>query len=396
MSAAAAAAGGSKKRKNQNGRAADDELPAPSRLHGVTIGRQEGDSAIRQASTSLDELAAATETARSRADDEIERLAEEIKQLFTANGGTVEPHKTSGQLQLNVGGTVFFISVQRLLHPKMKMTYLSTLLLHFTDQLPKDENNLPFLEMHPAYFRWLRDQLALLESPHLDEIAIHSPEADDPSYAEYHPLFMQHVVEEEEGEKGGDEADVDMADKEGSSGVEGGQKGDSSEEGQGEGGRANEPSAEDAFEKIEEYMNSYRRALAELQKQKEGMEAFLAAMRSFVKGDSSDEDTEVMTLTVENEQVSILRRSLAYFGPNHALVKRYNPDEWPDQEARQTSLRFQQLIVDFARRLSVMLAGRFVHSPVVAPHEKATLASSWECTASTRCRLSVGRRGRPL
>ena len=40
--------------------------------------------------------------------------------------------------------------------------------------------------------------------------------------------------------------------------------------------------------------------------------------------------------------------------------------QWPDQEAHQTSVEFLQLIV--------MPAGRFVHPPVVAPHEKAIFA----------------------
>ncbi|CEM02453.1 unnamed protein product [Vitrella brassicaformis CCMP3155] len=122
---------------------------------------------------------------------------------------------------------------------------------------------------------------------------------------------------------------------------------------------------------MEQCMRRYEGLLEGLRKQKEKMEAFLVAMRPFVKGDSSDEDTEVMTLGVSDEDVSVLRRTIALCGPDHVLVKRFDRTQWPDQEVRQTSLRLLQLIIDFARRLSVMPPSRFVHPPVVAPHEKA-------------------------
>jgi len=278
----------------------------------------------------VDTFSQITRTAKQLAEKEIEALAGSIKQLITDNGGTIEPQQKDGRMQLNVGGTVFSISVKRLLHRKMKTTYLSTLLLHFTDQLPKDENNLPFLEMHPAYFRWLRDELALLESPHLDEVAIHSPQSEDPSYSEYHSLFMQSLAGEIDVEEqpqamatsaaaaaagaaggGAEQADMDMAHA-------------NVQEGR-DGGSGDREGVDEAFEKIVQYMSSYWLVREELQRQKEKMEAVLTAMRPFVKGDSSEEDIAVMSLTVEDEQVSILRRNLAYLGPNHALVRRYNP-----------------------------------------------------------------------
>ncbi|CEL96004.1 unnamed protein product [Vitrella brassicaformis CCMP3155] len=378
MSAAAAAPAGSKKRKTTVGEAADDESVVPSRLHGVTSGREEVDAVVEQAAGCMDGLRGVFKTAAAAAEGEIEQLAAEIKQLFIANGGTVEPHKTSGKLKLNVGGTVMSIPVLALLHPKTKRTYLSTLLLHFIDALPKDANSLPFLEMHPPYFAWLSDQLELLQSPHLDEIAIHSPESEDPSYSEYHSLFITNKlggdIEIEEqprapgssaaasanGAGGGEQRDVEMAD---GSGQEGQREG-----GDGEGG------VKGVFRQIDEHMRRYESLLEGLQKQKEEMKAFVAAIRPFVKGDSSGEETGVMTLTVRDEDVSVLRRTIAPFGRNHALVKRYNPDEWPDQEARQASLKFLRLIVDFGRRLTVMPACRFVHPPVIAPHEKEMFA----------------------
>ncbi|CEM01623.1 unnamed protein product [Vitrella brassicaformis CCMP3155] len=371
-----------KKRKNNDGSAAGGEsIAAPSQLHSVTSGREEGDALVKEAANAVDGLGSATKTAMHQADGEIKALAASIKQLITANGGTIEPQQTEDRMQLNVGGTVMSIPMTGLLHPKMKLTYLSTLLLHFTDQLPKDTNNLPFLEAHPPYFRWLRDQLALLESRHLDEITLHSPEADDPSYAEYHSLFITKKLGGDiQGQRrapgasaaaaaaagggGGEQQDVEMADGNGGA-VEG--------EGEGRGEGRQGVGIDKAFERIERYMRTCRRVREGLQKQKEAMEAFLSAMRPFVKGPSSDEDIEVLTLTVYEDKVSVLRRTIAPLGASHALVKRYNPDEWPDQEARQTSLKFLQLIVDFARRLTVM-PGRFVHPPVVAPHEKEMFA----------------------
>ncbi|CEL92916.1 unnamed protein product [Vitrella brassicaformis CCMP3155] len=387
MSAASAAASGSsKKRKDNDGRAADDEAVLPSRLHGVTTGLEEGDLLVKAAATSVDTFSQITRTAKQLAEKEIEALSSEIKQLITANGGTIEPRRKDGRIRLNVGGTVMSIPVSALLHRKMKTTYLSTLLLHFTDQLPKDANQLPFLEMHPAYFKWLRDRLALLESPHLDEITIHSPEADDPSYAEHHSLFIEQKVggeiEIEEqpqalassaaaaasaaaGGGGAGQGDVEMADGNG-------KKDDGGD--QGAGGDGGGMGVEEAFRQIDECMSSYRRVLEALRAKKRRMEGFLTAMRPFVKGDSSDEDIELMTLSVSDEDVSVLRRTIAPLGPAHALVKRFDPTQWPDQEAHQTSFRFLQLIVDFARRLAVMPAGRFVHPPVVAPAEKAIFA----------------------
>ncbi|CEM01612.1 unnamed protein product [Vitrella brassicaformis CCMP3155] len=367
-----------KKRKNNDGAAGGESATAPSQLHSVTCGREEGDELLKEAAGYVDGLKEVFTTTASKADKELEQLAGEIKQLITDNGGTIEPQQTSGKMQLNVGGRVFEIAVTGLLHPKMKMTYLSTLLLHFNDQLPKDANQLPFLEMHAPYFKWLRDQLALLESRHLDEITLHSPEAGDPSYAEYHSLFITKKLGGDiQGQRWapgastaaaaaaaggrGEQQDVEMAD---GNGGEGGREGGGEGEGSGDG-----VGVDEAFEKTERYMSNYRRVREGLQKQKEVMEAFLSAMRPFVKGHSSNEDIEVLTLTVCGDKVSVLRRTIAPLGPDHALVKRYNPDEWPDQEAHQTSLKFLQLVVDFGRRL-VMPSGRFVHPPVVAPHEK--------------------------
>ncbi|CEL93597.1 unnamed protein product [Vitrella brassicaformis CCMP3155] len=326
----------------------------------------------------MDGLRGVLKTAAATAEGEIEQLAAEIKQMITANGGTMQPQQTSGKLKLNVGGTVFSISVHRLLQPKMKQTYLSTLLLHFADQLPKDANQLPFLEAHPPYFRWLRDELAQLEirdqlrlpeSPPADEIALPPLKADNPSYAEYHSLFMQKLgggIAFEEPPRaaaatavggGGEQRDVEMADGSG-------------REGEREGGKG----IDEALEKIEQYINNYRRVRQELREQKKAMEAFLAATRPFVKGESSSEDIEVMTLTVEEEDVSVLRRTVAPLGPSHALVKRFDRTQivGPDQEVRQ-SPKFLQLIVDFARRLTLMVmpAVRFVHPPVVAVNERA-------------------------
>ncbi|CEM02454.1 unnamed protein product [Vitrella brassicaformis CCMP3155] len=323
--------------------------PCEPQLQSLTCGREEGDLVLKEAAGCIGDLREMAKTATREAMGEMEQLAEEIKQLFVANGGSLQPRQTEDRLRLNVGGTVMSIPVSALLHPKMKQTYLSTLLLHFSDQLPKDANQLPFLEMHPAYFRWLRDQLALLESPHLDEISLHSPEADDPSYAEYHSLFMRTL--------GGA---IEIGNQPQSTGT--------AAEGGGEGG------AKRGFRQMEQCMRRYEGLLEGLRKQKEKMEAFLVAMRPFVKGDSSDEDTEVMTLSVSDEDVSVLRRTIALCGPDHVLVKRFDRTQWPDQEVRQTSLRFLQLVVDFGRRLSVMPAGRFVHPPVVAAHEKEMFA----------------------
>ncbi|CEM02452.1 unnamed protein product [Vitrella brassicaformis CCMP3155] len=187
------ASGGSRRRRSsdrQGGSApgaaasspdsSESVAPCEPQLQSLTCGSEEGDLVLKEAAGCIDDLREMAKTAMG----EMEQLGEEIKQLFVANGGSLQPRQTEDRLRLNVGGTVMSIPVSALLHPKMKQTYLATLLLHFIDALPKDANQLPFLEMHPAYFRWLRDQLALLESPHLDEISLHSPEADDPSYAE--------------------------------------------------------------------------------------------------------------------------------------------------------------------------------------------------------------------
>ncbi|CEM24775.1 unnamed protein product [Vitrella brassicaformis CCMP3155] len=378
--AAAAASGSSKKRKDNDSRAADDEAVVPSRLHGVTTGSEDADDLVKQAAGGVDAFRQITRTAAASAEKEIEVISSEIKQLITANGGTIEPQQKDGRMRLNVGGTVFSIPVKRLLLPKMKTTYLSTLLLHFTDQLPKDANQLPFLEMHPAYFKWLRDHLALLESPHLDEISLHSPEAADPSYAEYHRLFMRTLggaieigIEEQPQATGtsaaaaasaagggAEEANVEMADAGGGA--------------EGEGG--GNDSVEEAFRQIDECMSSYRRVLEALRAKKRHIEAFLTAMRPFVKGNSSDEDIELMTLTVFDDKVSVLRRTIAPLGPTHALVKRFDPTQWPDQEAHQASLRFLQLIVDFARRLYVMPANRSI-PPVPADSTIIQTADEW-------------------
>ncbi|CEL95623.1 unnamed protein product [Vitrella brassicaformis CCMP3155] len=373
MSAAAAGAGGTKKRKNDDSEVADESI-APFRLHGVITGREEGDVLVRDVAASIDGL----KQAAASAETAVEGLASEISQMILGNGGKLKVDKTSGNLRLNVGGTVIAMPIQRLLHPRMKLTYLSTLLLHFIDALPKDTNKLPYLEMHPPYFKWLRDQLALLESPHLNETPLLPPKSDDPSYAEYHSLFMQKLggdIEEQPQAPsasaaaaaaaggGGEQRDVEMADGSGGGGAGAGE-GEGGEEG------VSESAAEAAFREMEHYTKSYRRALAWLRKQKEGMAAFLTAMRPFVKGDSSGESDQVVTLTVCEDKVSVLRRTIAPLGPTHALVKRFDPTQWPDQDVHQTSLEFLQLTVDFARRLTVMPDGRFVHPPVVAPHEK--------------------------
>ncbi|CEL95978.1 unnamed protein product [Vitrella brassicaformis CCMP3155] len=267
----------------------DSAAPLESQLHSLTSGREEGDLVLKQAAGCMDDLREMAKTATTEAMGEMERLEEQIKHLFVANGGTLQPLQTEDRIRLNVGGTVMSIPLSALLHPKMKRTYLSTLLLHFIDALPKDTNDLPFLEAHPPYFKWLRDQLALLESPHLDEISLHSPEADDPSYAEYHSLFMQTL--------GGA---IEIGNQPQSTGT--------AANGGGEGG------AKRGFRQMEQCMRRYEGLLEGLRKQKKAMEAFLVAMRP-------------------------------------------------------------KLIVDFARRLTVVMPpGRFVHPPVVAPHEKAIFA----------------------
>ncbi|CEM01911.1 unnamed protein product [Vitrella brassicaformis CCMP3155] len=383
MSAAAAVADGRKKRKNHHNGVADESV-APSRLHGVTSGREDADVLLKEISGCMDGLRGAVKTAAAAAEGKTEKLAGEIKQMITSNGGTVYPQQTSGKLKLNVGGTVLSIPVSSLLQPKVKRTFLSTLLLHFTDALPKDTNKVPYLEMHPPYFRWLRNQLALLESPHISEIKLLPPKSDDPSHAEYHSLFMQKLGSdiEEQPQAPSTSAAAAAAAAAGGNGEmadAGGGGSDelillddsTSEEESDEGG---EGGAREAFREIDQYVRRYKGLVSALRKQKEKMEAFLSAMRPFVKGESSDEDVEVMTLSVNDEDVSVLRRTVAPLGAGHALVKRYDKDKWPDQDVHQTSDEFLQLIVDFARRLTCIPDGRFVHPPVVAQHDKEIFA----------------------
>ncbi|CEM18862.1 unnamed protein product [Vitrella brassicaformis CCMP3155] len=340
--AAAAASGASKKRKGIFGLPFDDEQPLPpSSLDGVTTSSVEGDRRLHAVQSSLERLLTEALAGWKAAENEAKRLAEEMHAMISEKGGPREPQQTSGTLTLNVGGTVFPVSRAALMRPSMVRNYLSVLLLRFEAALPHDAEKRPYLESCPAYFRWLLNELTFVERGREDAIELTAALQNDPSYAEYHALFMR-----EFGSGDGDSSgsgDVQM--------------------GEGEGQRQTDVAG--PFAAFDESRRLYERAYEALKAEKERTAAFLCAMEPFMKTDDSEED-EVLSVTILGERVSVMRRTLSPLGPtNSPLLNRFSPTYQLEPDVRQTSAEHLQRVVDFARRQAVMPAGQKVAPPVI-------------------------------
>ncbi|CEM17170.1 unnamed protein product [Vitrella brassicaformis CCMP3155] len=329
MAAAAAAGASTKKRKGAFGLPLDDEQPIPhSSLDRVTTGCIEADQLVCNAQSALEGMLSGFLAARTAAEGKLKTIAVEMHQMISEKGGTPEPQHTTGTLILSVGGTVFEVSRAALMRPSMVRKYLSVLLLRFEAALPRDAEKRPYLESCPAYFRWLLNELT-------DALQ------NDPSYAEYHTLFMREI-----GSSSGDDSngngDVQMGE----------------EERQGKGDIA------DLFKAFDESRRACERVYEALKAEKERMAAFLRAMEPFMKTDDSEED-EVLSVTIHGERVSVMRRTLSPLGHNNTLYSRFSPTYWIDRSVHQTSAEHLQRIVDFARRQAAMPAGQRVGPPAV-------------------------------
>ena len=140
-----------------------------------------------------------------------------MQAIIEDNGGRCDAGTADGAVRLNVGERVFSVSRRGLLHPSVHYRYLPFMLLHLEHQLPKDGQKKAYLEASPDYVQRFTDQLNILESRRITAIEMDEPEIGDPSYSEYHELFMRPIGEDQRQQQQGD-GDVQMGEGGGEAG----------------------------------------------------------------------------------------------------------------------------------------------------------------------------------
>ncbi|CEM17341.1 unnamed protein product [Vitrella brassicaformis CCMP3155] len=294
----------------------------------------------------------------TRARDGAKQLAEDIMASVAAKGGVWQPPETTGEVLVNAGGVVFPVSRRGLLMPLMRKRYISVLLMHFADGLPRDSSGHVYLEVSSAYFDAFLDALTLYETGRANTVTLHTSKAADPACAEYDSLFMREVgvfsPSEYQQQKRPDAVMANTGDD---------QPWDSA--------AALDEATQQYIDAAERWMRALSKPLKTLWRLKEDIKAFLAAMEHFMKT-PDDGDNALLSVTILGRQVVIMKSTLCRLGANHPLLTRFSdtPPNWPDRHIRQTPAKHFITTVEFARRIATMPKGQLIHPPLLDDSER--------------------------
>ncbi|CEM17321.1 unnamed protein product [Vitrella brassicaformis CCMP3155] len=290
--------------------------------------------------------------------DGAKQLAEEIMASVAAKGGVWQPPETTGEVLVNAGGVVFPVSRRGLLMPLMRNRYISVLLMHFADGLPRDSNGHMYLEVSSAYFDAFLDALTLYETGRANTVTLLAPKAADPAYAEYDSLFMREVKVFSPSDDQ-QQAPLDAV----TANTGGGQPWDST--------AALDEATQQHLDAAQRSIRAYAKPLKTLWRLKEDIKAFLAAMEPFMKT-PEDGDKVLLSVTILGRQVVMMKSTLLRLGANHPLLTRFSdtPPNWPDRHIRQTPAKHFITTVEFARRIATMPHSQLIHPPLLDEGER--------------------------
>ncbi|CEM16998.1 unnamed protein product [Vitrella brassicaformis CCMP3155] len=318
----------------------------------------------------------------TRAREGAKQLAEDIVASVAAKGGVWQPPETTGEVLVNAGGVVFPVSRRGLLMPLMRKRYISVLLMHFADGMPKDPSGHVYLEVSSAYFDAFLDALTLYETGRANTVTLPANKAADPTYAEYHCLFMREVgVFSPSADQQQAPLDATMANNgaqqpwEATAGVD--------------------EATQQYFDASQPSIRAYVKAAKGLGRLKEDINAFLTAMEPFLKT-PGDGDSTLLSLTILGRQVVILKSTLLRLGDKHPLLTRFSdtPPNWPDRHIRQTPAKHFVHTVEFARRIAMtMPKGQFIHPPLLDESERRLCIEDMEMYGiayAPICHLAAG------
>ncbi|CEM22586.1 unnamed protein product [Vitrella brassicaformis CCMP3155] len=246
-----------------------------------------------------------------------------------ARSGLWEQPETSGEVLINAGGFVYPVSRRGLLMPFMRQRYISVLLMHFADGLPRDADGHVYLETSPAYFEALLDELTLYETGRTNTVDLPPSKAADPAYSEYHSLFMREISAFSPSADQQTPLDAVPAHD---AGVK--------------------EATQLCVDFIEKSTRAYVNAIKGLWRIGDDIKAFLADMDPFMKS-SSDADNALLSLTVLGRRVTIMKKTLCRLGDDHPLLTRFSDTapNWPDRRVRETPAKHFITAVEFARRM---------------------------------------------
>ncbi|CEM01902.1 unnamed protein product [Vitrella brassicaformis CCMP3155] len=275
-------------------------------------------------------------------------LTDEISRLVASRGGVSHLAETIGEMLVNAGGVVFPVSRRALLLPCMKHRYISVLLMHFSDGLPRDADGHVYLETSPAYFEALLDELTLYETGRTNTVDLPPSKAADPAYSEYHSLFMRELPSFSAPTHSSRGAATTKA-------VD---------------GACDEKALADV---IQTSLSDLEKVMKRLTRRREEVVRFLSAMEPFMKGqDDTGDDLAVLSLNVLGRQVVIQRRTLLRLGADHPLLTRFSntPPRWGDRRVRQTPTKHFVNTVEFARRCACMPKDQLIRPPLMDESER--------------------------
>ncbi|CEL95976.1 unnamed protein product [Vitrella brassicaformis CCMP3155] len=323
------------------------------------LGCEKADRLVRTSSDSLNRVTQQAIADTTKAGSDVKAITDEISGMVSARGGVWKLDETDGEIQVNAGGTVFPVSRQALLMPAMVRKYISVLLMHHANGLPRDENGRVYLEVSPAYFEAFLDELTLYKTGRTNRVELHvSSKRADPSSSDYHALFMQEIHCYSHAGPAAASASVEpTADSDGGGG-------------DGESGGA----TDDVDTAIQRSVRAYEYALRTHAKAYKGLELvrdeikrFLTAMEPFFASQDGGE-SQVLTLTDNvGRPVSVMRKTLMRLGPDHPLLTRFSttPPCWDGRQVDKTPARHFVKIVDFARRIATLPPGQLIRPPLV-------------------------------
>ncbi|CEM11370.1 unnamed protein product [Vitrella brassicaformis CCMP3155] len=275
-------------------------------------------------------------------------LTEVTSRLVAERGGVSHPPETKGEMLVNAGGVVFPVSRRALLLPLMRKRYISVLLMHFSDGLPRDPDGHVYLEASPAYFEAFLDELTLHETHRTGSVELPPSKAADPTYSEYHSLFMRELQSFSAPTHRRHGAATTKA-------VD---------------GACDEKAIADI---IQTSLSDLEKVMKRLTCRREEVVKFLSAMEPFMKGqDDARGDSAVLSLDVMGRKVSCMKRTLQRLGNDHPLLTRFSntPPCWGDRRVRQTPTKHFVNTVDFARRISVLPKGQLIRPPLMDEAEQ--------------------------
>ncbi|CEL93613.1 unnamed protein product [Vitrella brassicaformis CCMP3155] len=305
-------------------------------------GCESADRLILTSQKSFEQIMQQFEDVKTKAEGDVKAITGEILAMVAARGGVWQPLDTSGEMHVNAGGTVFPVSRRALLMPAMVHKYISVLLMHHADGLPRDADGHVYLETSPAHFEAFLDELTLYETGRTDTVQLPASKADDPAYNEYHALFMRDIgyYTATQVPTGAHTTPTTPTDA---------------------------PSDEirQHTQAWEASLRAHATAVKRLRAMRDGIGRFLEAMEPFFA--SQDEsNNEILSLTVLGRRVSVMRKTLMRLGPDHPLLTRFSttPPCWQGRQVDKTPARHFVSIVDFARRISTM-SGQLIRPPLI-------------------------------